>query len=302
MTRKPYGRVIPAMVTPFDAGGAVDYGRAGELARHLVDLGCDGIVVAGSTGEAPVLDDGEKERLLAAVVEAVGERVFVWAGTGTYDTRHTVELSRRAEAAGADGLLVVAPYYNKPPQEGLFRHFQAVAGAVSLPILLYNIPGRTGVNLAPATVARLAEIPNIVGIKESTGNLDQASEIRALTPPEFLIYSGDDSLTLPLLAVGAHGVISVAAHLVGDRLQAMIAAFERGDVAGARAIHLELLPLFKGLFVTTNPIPVKAALRLNGWDVGGLRLPLVPPAPAEEETLRRILGALGLLREAAPIS
>lgn len=300
--RKPYGRVIPAMVTPFDSGGAVDDGRARELARHLVDLGCDGIVVAGSTGEAPVLDDGEKERLLAAVVEAVGERVFVWAGTGTYDTHHTVELSRRAEAAGADGLLVVAPYYNKPPQEGLYRHFRAVAEAVSLPILLYNIPGRTGVNMTPATVARLAEIPNIVGIKESTGNLDQASEIRALTPQDFLIYSGDDSLTLPLLAVGAHGVISVAAHLVGDRLQAMIAAFDRGDVAGARAIHLELMPLFKGLFVTTNPIPVKAALRLHGWDVGGLRLPLVPPAPAEEETLRRILGALGLLREAASIS
>ncbi len=239
-------------------------------------------------------------RLFETVAEAVGDRVFVWAGTGTYDTHHTVELSRRAEAAGADGLLVVAPYYNKPPQEGLFQHFKAVAEAVSLPILLYNIPGRTGVNMTPGTVARLAEIPNIVGIKESTGNLDQASEIRGLTPPEFLIYSGDDSLTLPLLAVGAHGVISVAAHLVGDRIQAMVAAFDRGDVAAARAIHLELMPLFKGLFVTTNPIPVKAARRLCGFDAGGHRLPLVPPSPAEEDTLRRILDGLGLLPEAAP--
>lgn len=302
MRRKPYGRVIPAMVTPFAADGAVDYGRAAELARFLVEQGCDGILVGGTTAESPVLTEEERERLVRTVADAVGDRVFVWAGTGTNDTRASVELTRRAEEAGADGIMLVTPYYNKPPQEGLYRHFRSVAEATRLPVMLYNVPGRTSCNLAPETVARLATtVENVVAIKEASGSLDQVSQIRALTPPGFVIYSGDDSLTLPILAVGGSGVVSVAAHVVGDLLAAMVRAFEEGDVAEARRLHLEMLPLFKALFVTTNPIPVKAALRLAGFDVGGYRLPLVPPSPAEEEAVRRALRGLGRLREAAAV-
>lgn len=301
MARKPYGRVIPAMVTPFGADGSVDLGRASALARRLVDMGCDGILIGGTTAESPTLSTGEKESLYRAAVEAVGGRVFVWAGAGTYDTHESVEITRRAEAAGVDGIMLVAPYYNKPPQEGLYRHFRTIAEATSLPVMLYNIPGRTGVNMAPETVARLArDVENVVAIKEASGNLDQVSQVRAQTPSDFVIYSGDDSLTLPILAVGGHGVVSVAAHVVGDRLLPMVESFARGDTAGALRIHLELLPLFKALFVTTNPIPVKAALRLAGFDVGGYRLPLVPPSAAEEEAVRRAMAPLGLLQEAVP--
>ncbi len=298
--RKPYGRVIPAMVTPFNRDGSVDLGRARALARYLVEeMRCDGILVGGTTAESPVLDDDEKEALFRTVVDAVGDRVFVWAGTGTNDTRASIAMTRRAEEAGADGVMLVTPYYNKPPQEGLYQHFRAVAESTRLPVMLYNVPGRTAANINPETVVRLAAIDNVVAIKEASGSLDQVSQIRARVPEDFVIYSGDDSLTLPILAVGGHGVVSVAAHVVGDRMVEMVEAFTRGDVAEARRIHLELMPLFKALFVTTNPIPVKCALRLVGFDVGDYRLPLVPPAPAEEEAVRSALGALGLLREAA---
>lgn len=294
-----YGRVIPAMVTPFKADGAVDYDKARALARHLADLGCDGLLVGGTTAESPVLTDEEKLDLYRAAVEEVGDRVFVWAGTGSNDTHHSVDLTGRAAALGVHGIMAVAPYYNKPPQEGLYRHFRAVAAATSLPVMIYNIPGRTGCNINPETVSRLANIDNIVAIKEASGNLDQVSQVVNQTPPEFVVYSGDDSLTLPILAVGGRGVVSVAAHLVGDRLMAMVQSFEGGDVAMARRLHHELLPLFKALFVTTNPIPVKAALRLTGFDAGGYRLPLVPPSAAEEEAVAGALAGLGLLRETA---
>lgn len=294
---KPYGRVIPAMVTPFNQDGSVDYGRARELARYLVeDMGCDGILVGGTTAESPVLDDEEKVALYRTVVEAVGDRVFVWAGTGTNSTRDSIEMTRRAEAEGVDGVMLVTPYYNKPPQEGLYQHFKAVAEATRLPVMLYNVPGRTAANINPETVARLSKIENIVAIKEASGSLDQVSQVVASVPKDFAVYSGDDSLTLPILAVGGRGVVSVAAHVVGRRMREMIDAFHGGDVGRAQLIHLELLPLFKALFVTTNPIPVKAALRLSGFDVGHYRLPLVPPTEAELGILRRAMEPLGLVR------
>ncbi len=290
-----FGDVITAMATPFDREGRLDYGRAGDLARWLVEHGSDGLVVAGTTGESPTLSDEEKIRLFRTVAEAVGGRAKVIAGTGTYDTAHSIHLSREAEKAGADGLLLVNPYYNRPSQDGLYAHFRAVAGATALPVILYNIPGRTGVNCLPETVARLAQVPQIVGIKEATGSLDQASDVRQRTPPEFLIYSGDDSLTLPMLAVGGSGVISVASHLVGREIGEMIRAFFAGDARGALQIHLRLWPLFKVLFITTNPVPLKAALRLAGHEVGAPRLPLVDATPREQEQIRAVLAELALL-------
>ncbi|MEO0758995.1 MAG: 4-hydroxy-tetrahydrodipicolinate synthase [Cyanobacteria bacterium J06648_16] len=270
-----FGRVLTAMATPFNAAGAVDYDVAGKLASHLVDNGTDTLVICGTTGESPTLTWDEEYRLFQAVMAAVGDRGKVMAGTGSNSTREAIEATQKAEALGVDGAMLVVPYYNKPPQAGLYAHFSAISTAVpDLPILLYNVPGRTGCNLLPETVAKLAAIPNVVAIKQANGNLDQASEIRRLCPPEFVLYSGEDSLTLPMLALGATGVVSVASHLVGPDLQVMIQAFQAGEVHKATAIHLRLMPLFKALFATTNPIPVKAALRLQGWSMGHCRPPL----------------------------
>ncbi|TMI81749.1 MAG: 4-hydroxy-tetrahydrodipicolinate synthase [Bacillati bacterium ANGP1] len=294
-----FGQVITAMVTPMDRALAVDYDRAAALAKRLVDAGSDGLVVSGTTGEAPTLTDDEKIRLFRAVREAVGPRAKVIAGTGTYDTAHSIHLTREAERAGCDGVLLVNPYYNKPSQEGLYRHFKAVAESTSLPVMLYNIQGRTSVNCEPATIARLAEVPNIVAVKEASGSLDQMSQIRKLTRPEFLLYSGDDSLTLPLLAVGGTGVVSVASHLAGREIKAMIQAFQAGDIRQAQTLHFRLWPLFKVLFITTNPVPVKAALALSGFDVGGLRLPLVDATAKEREAIGAVLKELALIPVAA---
>ncbi|MDQ7850028.1 MAG: 4-hydroxy-tetrahydrodipicolinate synthase [Armatimonadota bacterium] len=294
-----FGHVITAMATPFDREGRVDYERAAELARRLTDHGSESLVVAGTTGESPTLSDQEKVELFRTVKQAVGERAKVIAGTGTYDTAHSIHLSREAERAGADGLLLVNPYYNRPSQEGLYAHFRTVAESTALPVILYNIPGRTGVNCLPETVARLAQVPNIVAIKEASGSLDQASEVRKRTPPHFLLYSGDDSLTLPMLAVGGVGVVSVASHLVGEEIGQMIRAFLAGEVRRALEIHLRLWPLFKVLFITTNPVPLKAALRLAGFDVGAPRLPLVEATPREQEQIRGVLQDLALLPVAA---
>lgn len=289
-----FGRVLTAMATPFDASGAVAWGEVTALARHLADNGSDGIVVAGTTGESPTLSDEEKLRLFKAVKEAVGGRVKVVAGTGTYDTKHSIHLSREAERAGADGLLLVNPYYNRPSQDGLYAHFRAIAESTRLPVMLYNIPGRTGVNCAPETIARLADVPNIVAVKEATGNLDQASDIRRRTKDDFLIYSGDDSLTLPILAVGGAGVVSVASHLVGRDIQEMVKAYERGEVRSALQLHLRMLPLFKVLFITTNPVPLKAALAMSGFAVGAPRLPLVEATPKEKEQISAVLKELAV--------
>ncbi|WKT84163.1 MULTISPECIES: 4-hydroxy-tetrahydrodipicolinate synthase [unclassified Thermosynechococcus] len=292
-----FGRVITAMITPFTADGAIAYDVAAELAQHLVANGSDGIVVCGTTGESPTLTWEEEFQLFQTVQQAVAGKAKVIAGTGSNSTREAIHATAKAAELGLDGALLVVPYYNKPPQEGLYAHFQAIAKAVpDFPLMLYNIPGRTGQNLLPETVIRLADYPNIVAIKEASGSLDQASALRAALPPTFRIYSGDDSLTLPLLAVGGYGVVSVASHLVGRRIQEMIQAFIQGDTATATAIHCQLLPLFKVLFVTTNPIPIKAALSLQGWAVGAPRLPLTSASDAVISQLKPVLDALGLLK------
>jgi len=290
-----FGRVLTAMATPFDETGAVDWGQATVLAKHLIANGSDGIVVAGTTGESPTLSDEEKIRLFRTVKEAVGGRAAVVAGTGTYDTKHSINLTKEAQRTGADGILLVNPYYNRPSQDGLYAHFRTVAESTSLPCMLYNIPSRTGVNCLPETIAKLSEIPNITAVKEASGNLDQASEIRQRTKPEFRIYSGDDSLTLPILSVGGTGIVSVAAHLVGREILEMVRTYERGDVRKALSIHIRLFPLFKVLFITTNPVPLKAALNLSGVNVGKPRLPLVEATAKEKEQIQSVLKELALV-------
>jgi 4-hydroxy-tetrahydrodipicolinate synthase len=283
------------MITPFDKDMAVNYDMARKLARYLADTGSDGLVVAGTTGESPTLSKEEKLELFRVVVEEVGGRVTVLAGTGSYDTAGSVALTQAAEKVGVDGVMLVCPYYNKPSQEGLYQHFKTVAKSTHLPVLLYNIPGRTGVNMLPATVARLAEVENIVAIKEAAGSMDQVSELRRLLPDGFAIYSGDDSLTLPMLSLGAKGVVSVASHIVGQRIKEMINAFMAGNVTLATQIHLELYPVFKGLFITSNPVPVKAALNMLGHQVGPPRLPLVEATAAERESIKKMLAEAKLL-------
>ncbi|MGH2362588.1 MAG: 4-hydroxy-tetrahydrodipicolinate synthase [bacterium] len=289
-----FGRVLTAMATPFDESGGVDYGQATVLAKHLIANGSDGIVVAGTTGESPTLSDEEKIRLFRTVKEAVGGRAAVVAGSGTNDTKHSIHLTKEAQRAGADGILLVNPYYNRPSQDGLYAHFRTVAESTSLPCMLYNIPSRTGVNCLPETIAKLSEIPNITAVKEASGNLDQASEIRRRTKAVFRIYSGDDSLTLPILSVGGSGVVSVAAHLVGREISEMVKTYERGDVGKALSIHIRLFPLFKVLFITTNPVPLKAALNLSGVNIGKPRLPLVEATAKEKEQIQSVLKELAL--------
>jgi 4-hydroxy-tetrahydrodipicolinate synthase len=269
-----FGRVITAMVTPFNQDGEVHYAEAERLASYLAANGSDGIVVCGTTGESPTLTWEEEYELFKVVVNAVKGKAKVIVGTGSNSTTEAIDATQKAAKLGVDGSLQVVPYYNKPPQSGLYQHFQAIAQSCDLPMMLYNIPGRTSCNLEPETVCQLAEIPNIVAIKEATGNLDIASQIRSHTPKDFAIYSGDDSLTLPLLSVGSTGVVSVASHLVGNQIQQMIQDFNSGNVSSAQEMHLKLFPLFKGIFCMTNPIPIKAALKLQGWEVGGLRPPL----------------------------
>lgn len=291
-----FGRVLTAMITPFKEDGSVNFALAEQLAAYLAEQGTDTLVVCGTTGESPTLSWDEEYQLFQVVSKAVAGKTLVMAGTGSNSTSEAIAATEKAAKIGLHGSLQVVPYYNKPPQAGLYHHFKAIALACpDLPLLLYNVPGRTSQNLQPETVARLAEIDNIVGIKEATGNLDQASEIRRLTPPEFKLYSGDDSLTLPLLAVGGSGVVSVASHLVGKQLQEMIQAFETGQIQIATQVHLKLFPLFKALFATTNPIPIKAALKLKGWDVGSTRLPLYEDEDRVSKTLEAILMELSVL-------
>ncbi len=292
---KGFGRILTAMVTPFDDRLQVDYSQAARLAERLITSGSDGLVVVGTTGESPTLSRDEKLKLFETVVEAVAGKATVLAGTGTNSTDASVEFTKAAEKTGVDGILAVAPYYNKPSQEGLYRHFAAIAGATSLPVMVYNIPGRTSVNILPETMARLAEIPNIAAVKEASGDLNQVSEIRRRTPESLLIYSGDDSLTLPVLSVGGEGVVSVASHIVGKQISQMVEFYHNGKVREAAVLHRQLFPLFRALFITTNPVPVKTALNLLGFRVGGVRLPLCEASAKEVETIKAELKAAGFL-------
>lgn len=290
------GRIITAMITPFHEDGSVNYQVAEELAAYLVDHGTEAIVVCGTTGESPTLTWDEEYELFQVVQQAVAGKGKVIAGTGSNSTTEAIAATQKAAKLGLDGSLQVVPYYNKPPQAGLYQHFAAIAQACpDLPLILYNIPGRTGQNLLPETVAKLAEISNIVAIKEASGSLDQTSQVRCLTPPEFRIYSGDDSLTLPMLAVGSYGVISVASHLVGKQLMQMIQGFGDGNHKLASSIHCQLFPLFKALFTTTNPIPLKAALQMQGWQVGECRSPLSPYPQELKPVLEKVLQDLHLI-------
>lgn len=272
-----FGRVLTAMVTPFDEGGQVDYRRARELARALIDSGSDGLVLAGTTGESPTLTTDEKLRLFREVREEIGTRGQIVAGTCNYNTAESIELSQEAAHAGVDGILGTVPYYNKPPQHGLYAHFRAIAEAVDRPIILYNVPSRTATVMQPETTIKLSQIPNIVGIKEASGNLDWAAQIVDESRAGFKVWSGDDIITLPLLSVGGYGIVSVASHLVGRQIQQMIGHHLAGRADEAGTLHRTLRPIFNGLFVTTNPIPLKYALRKIGFPVGGVRLPLVEP-------------------------
>ncbi|MEB3238496.1 MAG: 4-hydroxy-tetrahydrodipicolinate synthase [Candidatus Sericytochromatia bacterium] len=289
------GRLLTAMVTPFAADGAVDLATAARLARHLVAQGSDGLVVNGTTGESPTLSESEREALLDTIIEAVGaERVVM--GTGSNDTDAAVRMSRQAASRGVAGLLVIAPYYNKPDTRGLEAHFRAVSAASDRPIILYNHPPRTGVAIPAALVGRLAaDCPTIVALKDSSASLDVATEILLATPPDFLLYSGNDSLTLPIMAVGGHGVISVASHVIGPRLRQLVDAAASGDFGTARRLHHELYDLMQGLFLAPSPAPVKAALAWTGMPVGGVRLPLVDLDGRDRQRLEGILRDAGLV-------
>lgn len=288
------GKVITAMVTPIHPEkDKVCKKRIHHLVNHLIENGSDGLVIAGTTGESPTLSHDEKIKLFRQVIETNDGRAKLIAGTGSNNTAETIAFTKEvAELGGIDAVLIVAPYYNKPNQDGLYAHFAAVAEASDLPIVIYNIPGRSVVNIEPETIIRLAKLPNIVGVKESSGNLDNISKIIAETSDDFQVYSGDDSLTLPILAVGGDGVISVASHVVGNEMQEMIQAFERGDVQKAASIHRELLPLMNGLFAVPNPAPTKYLLNQQGISVGPVRLPLVDLNAEQGTKLQAILEGL----------
>ncbi|HJS27295.1 MAG TPA: 4-hydroxy-tetrahydrodipicolinate synthase [Actinomycetota bacterium] len=290
-----FGAVVTAMVTPFHEDHSLDLDAARSLAAHLLERGTESLVVAGSTGESPTLSHKEKLELFRAVIEVGKGRGKVLCGTGTYDTAETLELSREAEGLGADGLLLVTPYYNKPPQRGLLAHFSQVANAVSIPVVAYNIPSRTGIRIEHDTLLQMAEVPNIVGVKDTTGDFQAISRLISEAPPDFEVYSGDDWATFGYLCLGAVGVVSVAAHLVGGRIKQLCDLIESGDIPAARKIHEELTPLFNALFITSNPIPVKTALGMVGHPVGPPRLPLVPATAEERERIRKALVDAGLL-------
>lgn len=286
---KKFGRLLTAIVTPFDIEGKVNYTQAKKLAKALLDSGSDGIVVSGTTGECPTLSQEEKLRLFTEVKSAVGSQGTVIAGTGNYNTAESLEFTREAEKTGVDGCLLIVPYYNRPTQEGLFQHFKTIAQATSLPCIAYNVPSRTVTNLSAETAIRLSQIDNIVGVKEASANLDQISKIIQGTGEDFLVYSGNDSDTLPILALGGYGVISVASHLVGLQIKQMMDDFLGGKTEEAAALHRNLLPLINALFVVVNPIPVKYALNHLGLSVGKPRLPLTEPDEKTKVIIERAL-------------
>ncbi len=290
-----FGNVLTAMVTPFKDDLSVDYEKAQELALYLIENGSDGLVISGTTGESPTLTSEEKLNLFKTVKDAVGNKATVIGGTGNYCTNESIELTKKAEKTGINGCMLVGPYYNKPPQEGLFRHFKAIAENTSLPVIVYNVPSRTACNIEAETIIRLSAIKNIVAVKEASGNFEQIAKISQETDDDFLIYSGDDSMTLPILALGGTGVISVASHVAGKEIAEMIKGYKNGNVSKAKDLHLKLMPLFKALFMTTNPIMVKAAVNLKGLNVGGLRLPLISATEEQINKLKKVMEEVGVL-------
>jgi 4-hydroxy-tetrahydrodipicolinate synthase len=298
--RTPFTGVGTALITPFTAGGALDEAGVRRLARRQIDAGVHFLVPCGTTGETPTLSDAEKRRVVELVVDEARGRVPVMAGAGGYDTREVAAAAREMEKAGASGLLSVTPYYNKPTPEGLYQHFKAVADATPLPILLYNVPGRTGCNMDAATIARIAAVPTIVGVKEASGNVQQMAEILRAVPPDFLVLSGDDALTIPLMAIGGRGIISVASNEIPAEMAQMVEAAERGDYHTARAWHQKLLPLLLVNFIESNPGPVKFAVSAMGLCEEVYRLPMVPPRDASKQKILAVLAELGLPAGVAP--
>ncbi|MCA0984832.1 4-hydroxy-tetrahydrodipicolinate synthase [Halobacillus yeomjeoni] len=284
-----FGEVITAMVTPFDQQGDIDFEATRNLIDHLLANGSDALVIAGTTGESPTLTTEEKVRLFKFVVEYVNKRVPVIAGTGSNNTQASVELTKQAENAGVDAVMLVTPYYNKPSQEGMYQHFRTIAAATSLPVMLYNIPGRSIVNLLPETIVRLAEIENIVSVKEASGDLDMATEIISQVPEDFSVYSGEDSNTLPFIAIGGTGIVSVSAHVIGNEMQKMIQSYRNGDVLYAASLHRKIVPVMNAVFSAPSPSPVKALLNRTGIEVGSVRLPMLPLNDEETDALVKIL-------------
>lgn len=297
--KNPYfGRLLTAMVTPFNADGSVNYAKAADLAEWLINNGSDGLVVAGSTGEAATMSVEEKLELFRVVVQRINKRAPIIAGTGSNNTADSVQMTKMAEAIGVDGVLIVGPYYNKPTQGGFYQHFAAVAQNTELPVIVYNVPGRTASNIAPATVARLAaDFKNIVAIKEAAGNVGQVAELYAVLPEDFTIYSGDDGLILPFMSVGATGLISVLSNIGGGMLQDLMQAYEDGRVQEAAKLNTKMVPLANAMFIETNPIPVKAAVTLvTGIDAGEPRLPLTPMEPENKTKMTVVLKEYGLIK------
>ncbi|WP_408005932.1 4-hydroxy-tetrahydrodipicolinate synthase [Rossellomorea vietnamensis] len=287
-----FGRVSTAMVTPFDRKGNIDFTKTTQLIHYLIENGSDSLVVAGTTGESPTLTKEEKVALFRHVVKVVNGRIPVIAGTGSNNTHASIELTKKAEEAGVDAVMLVAPYYNKPSQEGMYQHFKVIAESTSLPVMLYNIPGRSSVNVSPETIIRLSKIENIVAVKEASGDLDSMTDIISHTTDDFMLYSGDDGLTLPVLSIGGAGIVSVASHVIGNEMQEMVSSFLGGNITQAAQLHQKLLPIMKGLFTSPNPTPVKTALQMKGMDVGSVRLPLIPLTEVERAKLSHLLEAL----------
>lgn len=284
-----FGRVSTAMVTPFDKKGHIDFSKTTQLVNYLIDNGTDSLVVAGTTGESPTLSKEEKLALFNHVVKVVAKRIPVIAGTGSNNTYASVELTKRAEQLGVDGIMLVAPYYNKPSQEGLYQHFKTVAEATTLPVMVYNIPSRASVNIHPDTIIRLSKVNNIVAVKEASGDLNGMTKIIANTDNNFDLYSGDDAIAIPVLSIGGAGVVSVASHVIGNEMQEMVKSFLNGEPQKAAKLHQKLLPIMQGLFAAPSPAPVKTALQIKGLDVGSVRLPLVPLTEQERTALSKLL-------------
>jgi 4-hydroxy-tetrahydrodipicolinate synthase len=292
--RRPFTGCGTALVTPFRRDGSLDEAGVSRLARRQIDLGIHFLVPCGTTGEVPTLTDAEQVKVVELVVAEARGRVPVLAGAGGYNTQEVIHAARRMKAAGADGILSVTPYYNKPTPEGLYQHYRAIAEAVELPIVVYNVPSRTGCNVDPATLVRLSTIPNIVGVKEASGNVTQMCEICALVSDDFIVLSGDDALTLPLMAIGGRGIVSVASNEIPAEMSRLVEMAERGDFAGARALHQQMLPLMLVNFVESNPIPVKSAMASMGLLEEVYRLPMVPPRPASKQRIEGVLQVLGV--------